>query len=176
MAKRLRPAEEYKRLLRSAVKGVPADCGPPSPEGVVERAKETGPHVSALTDTGVELLWPDIQYQVDASFVKLLSEKDLFGSTQPEELKISRVAVVPQDNRRDRIILNLSAEVELDQSRRKATRVHPSVNETIAAVEDQKAVKNLDLAMRRLLLFMFETNCAGGLNGRKSTSRTDFGA
>jgi hypothetical protein len=70
-----------------------------------------GPHVSALILENTQLIWEDIKYQVKAGFVCMIAASDLFGENQPPDLKISWVAVVPQDNRRGRIILNLSAEV-----------------------------------------------------------------
>lgn len=87
------------------------------PHDAIDRALAAGPHVSACAPAGVELIWEDIQYQVDAGFVRIKSEEELFQDGVPRELKISRVAVVPQDNRRDRIILNLSAEVAAPHSR-----------------------------------------------------------
>ena len=69
LAHRLLPAEDYARLRQFATTGTPTSCGEPWPEEVVEQALATGPHVSALTDSGAKLLWEDIQYQVDAGFV-----------------------------------------------------------------------------------------------------------
>jgi hypothetical protein len=63
-----------------------------------------GPHISALIPENAHLIWEDIEYQVS-------SASDHFGENQPPDLKISQVAVVPQDNSHGRIILNLSAEV-----------------------------------------------------------------
>jgi hypothetical protein len=70
-----------------------------------------GLHVSALIPENTKLIWEDIEYQVNVGFVRIISASDLFGENQPPDLKISRVAVVPQDNQRGWIILNLSAEV-----------------------------------------------------------------
>jgi hypothetical protein len=67
--------------------------------------------VSALTPDNVNLIWEDIDNQVAARFVRLVKARDLFGPNQTPNLKISRVAVVPQADCQGRIILNLSAEV-----------------------------------------------------------------
>jgi len=70
--------------------------------------------MSACAPNNVELIWEDITYQVKAGFVWIITESQLFeGGTVPEELKISHMAVTPQVNRCGRIILNLSAEVDL---------------------------------------------------------------
>lgn len=159
LAKRILPGDTFTQLNDFAQYGVPTDCGPPWPADVIAAAKEVGPHVSAVTPENVDLMWEDISYQVDAGFVRIVSEKDLFGGTPPEELKISRVAVVPQTNRRGRIILNLSSKVKLPTSRRQTgSKCHPSVNETTVPAEDQRAVRELGDAMKSLLLFAFETN------------------
>jgi hypothetical protein len=70
-----------------------------------------GPHVSALIPENAQLIWEDIEYQVKAGFVRMITASNLFGENQPPDLKISWVAVVPQNNRRICIILNLSTEV-----------------------------------------------------------------
>ena len=61
-----------------------------------------------MTPNGVKLLWDDVAYQVKAKFVKIIPESILFANGAPNGLKVSQVAMVPQTNRRDRIILNLS--------------------------------------------------------------------
>jgi hypothetical protein len=55
--------------------------------------------VSTLTPDNVDLIWEDIDYQVAARFVRLAKAQDLFGPNQTQNLKISRVAVVPQADR-----------------------------------------------------------------------------
>ena len=157
LARRLLPAAAYQQLLEFATTGTPADCGEPWPTDVLEQAIATGPHVSAMTPAGANLLWTDIQYQVDAGFVRILTEAQL-RAEQTQELKVSRVAVVPQDNRRDRIILNLSAEVTFPRTRRRPARTHPSVNETTRPAHDQSAVKRLGKASHAILLYTFETD------------------
>ena len=117
LAWRVLPKKIYDQVAKFAREGCPADCGERWPRRVQAQALRAGPHNSALTPKGVELLWEDIQYQVDAGFVRIKSEEELFRNGFPPELKISRVAVVPQTNRRDRIILNLSAEVMFPATR-----------------------------------------------------------
>ena len=157
LAHRLLPAEDYARLRQFATTGTPTSCGEPWPSEVVEQALATGPHVSALTESGAKLLWEDIQYQVDAGFVRILTEQQLRDERSPK-LKVSRVAVVPQENRRDRIILNLSAEVKFPRTRRRPARTHPSVNASTVPADDQTAVKRLGQTGKALLLYAFETD------------------
>ena len=163
LARRILPAEDYLKLKAYSEDGVKARCGPPWPENVVRRAIEAGPHVSALTPGGIELIWEDIQYQVQAGFVRIVTEEELFQDAPPGELKVSRVAIVPQLNRRDRIILNLSAEVAIQERGRRPHRGrtdhHPSVNETTEDAEDQVAVQKLGQSVPALLRFTFEVDC-----------------
>ena len=100
LAARLLPAQDSARLRQFATSRTPTDCGEPWPDDVIEQAIATGPHVSAMTENGAALLWEDIQYQVDAGFVRILTEQQLRDERSPQ-LKVSRVAVVPQENRRD---------------------------------------------------------------------------
>ena len=119
------------------------------------------------------LIWDDIQYQEEAGFVRVVSESVLFGGDKiPEELKMSRVAVVPQENRRGRIILNLSAEVNLGRRRATGRRrwkdeIHPSVNETTAEADEQAAVKALGTALGSLLMYMFDTTSTWEIDWQK---------
>jgi hypothetical protein len=146
-----------------------------------------GPHVRALILENAQLIWEDIEYQeVKAGFVRMITTSNLFGENQPPNLKISQVAVVPQDNRRSHI-LNLSAEVadpkyadnqKAPRSKRspnpeprkatKSTRQNPplqsSVNDTTEPAEDQSGIKALGPALPSIRKFMFNTNCTWEIN------------
>jgi hypothetical protein len=164
LAKRLLPAATYETLVQYSMIGVPTNCGPDWPEEAVQAARAMGPHVSAMTPENVKLIWEDVQYQADARFVNIVPESDLFAGHVPTNLKISRLAVVPQRNRRGRLILNLSAEVELPPnrisgSRRKTKRTQPSVNESTQPAADQEAVKRLGTAMVDALMLLFDSPC-----------------
>lgn len=166
LAQRLLPRELYAQLM-SFSRGVPAECGADWPEKVIRTAARAGPHVSALTDENVELIWDDIAYQEAAGFVQIVREA-LLLDTMPANLKISRVAVVPQAHRRGRIIVNLSARVTLsEKTRRRPAVEHPSVNEASADAEDQSGVAALGDAMHSILRFMFETNCEWEIDWQK---------
>jgi hypothetical protein len=153
MAQGLLPHDLFLQLQEFCYKGCPAQCGPNWTPEVIKAAMAAGPHISALIPENTKLIWEDIKFQVNVGFVRIISVSDLFGKNQPPGLKISRVAVVPQDNRRGWITLNLSAEVadpkfansqkaprskqavnpepgKLTKSTHCTLPLHPSVNET----------------------------------------------
>ena len=77
------------------MKGVPTDCGPHWAEDVIANARQAGPHVSAMTEENVILVWDDLRYQEKAGFVQIVTATELFDTIQSPTLKISRIAVVP---------------------------------------------------------------------------------
>ena len=165
LARRLLPRKLYEMLFEFATVGCAAECGPPWRQDVLDAAKAAGPHVSALMDDSIELIWEDVTYQQRAGFIRIVSESELFGGKTHPDLKISRVAVVPQANRRGRLILNLSAEVDVPEpskgrrrKRGRRGRKHPSVNKTTEPVEDQTGVEALGTAMHSIMQFMFDTD------------------
>lgn len=160
LAQRLLPADQYRQIHNLATAGAPADCGPPWEREVQQYALAAGPHVSAITPENAAVIWEDIRYQEAAGFVRVLPLERLLKEGYPEELKVSRVAMVPQANRRGRVILNLSAQVLIPGSRRRRKRTAPSVNETSRDADDQRAVQRLGYAMPAILQFMFEVDCA----------------
>ena len=169
LACRLLPGELYIQILSYARKGCPVDCGEPWSLETIERARDQGPHVSALEPENTELLWNEVTYQNGAKFVRLERASVLFKPPLPRELKISRVAVVPQVGRRGRVILNLSAKVDMRPAKSRArpqlgpapppSRYHASVNETTVEAEDQGPVKALGTAALAILMFMYEVPC-----------------
>ena len=97
----------FDETLRAWQQGVPVDCGENWSRQAIEEAVARGPHPSALTPDALQLFQEDIAYQVKAGFTKVVPWDKLKGNL-PANLKISPVAVVPQINRRGRIILDLS--------------------------------------------------------------------
>jgi hypothetical protein len=87
--------------------GVPVDCGPDWEWDVIEQAVARGPHRSAMEPENIALVHEDIKYQVDAGFSRIMLWSDL-QKLRPRNLKISPMAVVPQKDRRGRLILDLS--------------------------------------------------------------------
>ena len=172
IAKDLLPAKLYKQIHDMAL-GCKAECGDPWTPDVIAAARKAGPHVTAADEDSIDLVWEEVTYQKNAGFIRILTESELFGSgPHHPELKISRVAVIPQANRRGRIILNLSAEVNVEdatpterQRRNKGHRTskhkmtkHPSVNETTVPADDQAGVEALGTAMSSIMQFMFDTD------------------
>jgi len=86
--------------------GIHVDCGPEWDMTACDAAVERGPHPSALTAEAIELFAEDISYQEKAGFCRVFLWDEL-RSRHPKNLKISPVAVVPQENRRGWIILDL---------------------------------------------------------------------
>jgi hypothetical protein len=113
LAARLLLAETYTMLVQYSLIRVPTKCGLDWPTEVIEIAQTTGPHVSALTLENVDLVWEEIDYQVEAGFIKVVPEHELSAQGMPENIKILRLAVVPQQKRQGQLILNLSAGVDL---------------------------------------------------------------
>jgi hypothetical protein len=166
------PKAVFDMPMSFATEGVPTDCGEPWPSETIELARRAGPHVSATTPENVQLIEEDITYQKKAGFVDVVRESDLFGDATPKELKLSRVAVVPQTNRRGRIILNLSAPVATTTHHRrcprnKVTVVQPSVNETTVPADDQSAVRELGIVFPSILLYMYHVPCTWTIHWQK---------
>ena len=155
LARRVLPEKLFEVLQTHATAGVSTECGPPWPTAVIDQAMKTGPHTSATTEENVALIWDDIQYQERLGFVRIMTEAQLRAEL-PANLKVSRVAIVPQANRRGRIILNLSADVEMPEyrpngKRRKVTPKHPSVNETTTPAADHSGAEALGSARPAIL-------------------------
>jgi len=97
----------FPTLNEWGTEGVPVDCGPDWEWDVIEQAVTRGPHKSAMEPNNIALVHEDIQYQVDAGFSRIMLWSDL-KKLRPKNLKISPMAVVPQKDRRGRLILDLS--------------------------------------------------------------------
>jgi hypothetical protein len=161
---RLLPAETYKTLFRFSTSGVPTECGLDWPSEAIDVARATGHMCTALTPENMALVWDEVLYQVEAGFVEVVQESELFQVDRPSNRKVSRPTVVPQKNHRGRLILNLSAGVELPPKRkpgsqRKSKRTQPSVNKTTRPAADQEVVKQLGMTMAAALLFQLEIPC-----------------
>jgi hypothetical protein len=60
-----------------ATKGVPVDCGPNWEWEIVEQAVARGPHCSSMEKENIALVHEDIQYQVDAGFLRIMLWSEL---------------------------------------------------------------------------------------------------
>lgn len=106
----------FPTLHEWATDGVPVDCGPDWEWEVIQQAVARGPHRSAMETENIALVHEDIQYQVDAGFSRIVLWSDL-QKQRPSKLKISPMAVVPQKDRRGRLILDLSFPVYPERTR-----------------------------------------------------------
>jgi hypothetical protein len=141
--------------------GVPVDCGPAWSEEAIEIAVQRGAHPTARTPEAIELVHEDIEYQVKAGFSEVLLWDDIKHGLHAN-FKISPVAVVPQPNRRGRIILDLSFPVRRqNKSTRRRHRmgeiIQASVNDTTVKLAPTKAVKAIGQVLPNLFKFMADT-------------------
>ena len=80
---------------------------------------EKGPHKSATSAASIQLVSEEVDYQVKkAGFCEVITW-DSIVMNPPHNLKISPLACIPQTNRRDRLILDLSFPVYRPQASRK---------------------------------------------------------
>jgi hypothetical protein len=158
--------------LRKWEEGVPVDCGAPWAWETVEAAVEKGAHKSATSEESIKLVQEDVAYQVKAGYAEIIAWNDL-QKLRPKQLKISPLAVVPQRNRRGRMILDLSFAVrarrnnkkgahrgQTNRGRKRQRRKHDddiiqaSVNDTTTRLAPDVPVKELGNVLPRLLDFM----------------------
>jgi hypothetical protein len=97
----------FAKMLKEWETGVPVDCGKNWTWETIEAAVEKGMHKSATTPESIELIAEDVAYQVKSGYAEIISWEDL-SRLRPANLKVSPLAVVPQRNRRGRMILDLS--------------------------------------------------------------------
>lgn len=155
----------FVKTLQEWEHGVPVDCGADWTAETLHAAVERGPHRSALSTEAMALIHEDVAYQVKAGFSRIVAWDDIKGSL-PAKLKISPLAVVPQTNRRGRLILDLSFPVQRAtptikpgrRSKRKLGEVlQESVNDSTTRLAPIEPVKELGQVLPRLLTFMSET-------------------
>jgi hypothetical protein len=141
--------------------GVPVDCGEPWAWETIEAAVAQGAHQSATTAESIALIAEDVAYQVKAGYAQIISWEEL-QQLRPRNLKVSPLAVVPQRNRRGRMILDLSFAVRRQtpnqrgrkRNRAKEVILQPSVNDTTTRLAPQGPVKELGNVLPRILNFM----------------------
>jgi hypothetical protein len=151
----------FAKTLQAWEQGVPVDCGAPWAWETIEAAVEKGAHKSATTDESIELIAEDVAYQVKAGYAQIIAWDEL-QRLRPPNLKVSPLAVIPQRNRRGRMILDLAFAVRRGQrSKRGRKRSHvqevilqPSVNDTTVQLAPDGPVKELGNVLPRILDFM----------------------
>ena len=119
----------FTETLRKWEDGVPVDCGIDWTQEQIEATIQQGPHTSALTPESIALIEEDVVYQVQAGYAEIV-EWEWLKRNQPSNLKVSPLAVVPQKNRRGRMILDLSFPV-LRQPKGKGRKQHRSAREVL---------------------------------------------
>ncbi|KAI2500877.1 hypothetical protein MHU86_13597 [Fragilaria crotonensis] len=163
----MRPAQwilgrhPFMATLEQWATGVPVDCGDPWTMEAIKLAVERGPHSSALTPEARALIADEVDYQVQAGFTEIM-EWTAVQKLAPRNLKVSPLAVIPQVNRRGRLLLDLSFPVHWYPSDRPKKRirqtdgrlVQPAVNSTTTSLSPQQPVKELGQVFSRLLDFL----------------------
>jgi hypothetical protein len=139
--------------------GVPVDCGDPWKREAIEAAVMRGPHPTARAAEAVALVHEDLTYQVQAGFSKIVLWDDI-KEDLPPTFKISPVAVIPQDGRRGRIILDLSFGVRLAPKlgqRKAETIIQEAVNDTTVPLAPRTPVREIGKVLPRVFEFMAST-------------------
>ena len=129
------------------MEGVPVDYGEDWSQMTIKVAIVRSPHQLALTPESLKSFEEDTTYQVEAGFAKVVLWDDT-RKNLPRQLKISPVAAVPQRNRRDRVILDLSFSVCLGNE-----IIKQAVNSSTVSTSHPSAFSFLGSTMPRILKF-----------------------
>jgi hypothetical protein len=135
--------------------GIKVDCGPDWSWDTIKAAIERGPHPTACTSDAHDLFKEDITYQVTAGFSKVMLWEDV-KRLHPANLKISPVALIPQEGRRGRIMLDLSFPIYQDING-VVTVMQESVHSTTVLLAPSTPVKKIGKMLPRLLHYMRDT-------------------
>ena len=147
----------FVHTLDQWVEGVPVDCGRDWTNEAIRAAMDKGPHKSATSAASITLVAEEVDYQVKAGFCEVITWSSI-ADNPPRNLKISPLACIPQTNRRDRLILDLSFPVYRPQAvrKRKATAeiLQPSVNDSTTSLSPKQPVQELGKVLPRIFDFM----------------------
>ena len=139
------------------------DCGAPWSEEALAAAVEHGPQKGALSEEAIQLVHDDVEYQVKAVFAEIYFWDDLKGD-HPSNLKISLVTVIPQQDRRGRITLDLLFPVYQRAARGRRRQIRKirqeAVNKFLVGLAPEKAVKQLGKILPLLFEYLLETPTA----------------
>ena len=157
----IREKHPFMKTLVEWATGVPVDCGEPWTWEAIQLAVTRGPHSSALTPEARALIADDIAYQVQAGFSEIM-DWETVKQLAPKNLKVSPLAVIPQVNRRGRLLLDLSFPVHYyppNRPRKRIRRtdghlVQTSVNSTTTPLSPVQPVKELGRVLLRLFDFL----------------------
>jgi hypothetical protein len=124
------------------------------PIDLIQLAYQQGPHPLARTPEALQVFKENLAYQPAAGFYELVLAAELLKNP-PKNLKISPVVVIPQVNRRARIILNLSFPIRRSGANRKMGPVLvESVNQMTWSLVPQTPVKLIRKVLTELFEFM----------------------
>ncbi len=149
----------FAATLKEWEHGVPVDCGTDWSWETIRAAVEKGAHSSATTPESIELIAEDVAYQVAAGYAEVYTWAEI-QERRPSNLKVSPLAVVPQRNRRGRMILDLSFAVRRQRTKgRKRSHdgeeiLQESVNDSTRRLAPEGPVKELGNVLPRILDFM----------------------
>ena len=135
--------------------GIKVDCGPAWSWNAIKAAIKHGPHPTACTSDTHDLFKEDITYQVTAGFSKVMLWEEV-ERLRPANLKISPVALIPQEGRHSRIILDLSFPIYQDVNG-VVMVMQESVNSTTVLKAPSTPVKEIRKMLPRLLHYMRDT-------------------
>ena len=143
--------------LREWESGVPVDCGPDWSREAIDLAIQKGPHRSALDSATMQTVHEDVNYQVEAGFSSIVLWDDIKDAL-PKRLKISPLAVVPQKDRRGRLILDLSFAVHLPSKARHklGEAMQESVNDSTVQQSPQEPVREIGNVLKRMCRLLAE--------------------
>lgn len=142
-------AHEFGPVLEHyAVHGMPVDCGADWSREEILAGVERGPHQLATTADVVALFQEDIKCQIAVGSTHVVDWDDVKWN-MPTNLNISPVAVVPQQSRRDRIILDLSFPVRVGRQ-----TIQQAINATTTPTSHPSALDFLGSTMPRILNFL----------------------
>jgi hypothetical protein len=132
------------------------DLGEETIEAVVKR----GPHdPTARAADAIALVHEDLAYQVKAGFSKIMRWDDIKNNLPPS-FKISPVAVIPQEGRRGRIILDLSFAVRLEQTpnqHKPGKALQEAINGITVLLAPRRPVREICKVLPRIFEFMAST-------------------
>jgi hypothetical protein len=135
--------------------GIPVDCGPKWSWDIIQAAIQHGLHPTACTPESVALFADNITYQTKAGFCKVFLWDD-FQCTQPANLRISPVAVVPQVGCCGCIILDFSFPV-YQELNGVVLISQERVNDSTLLTAPSTLVKEIGKVLPRLLQYMRDT-------------------
>lgn len=99
----------------------------------------------------------DVAYQVGAGFSEVVMWNDIKDHLH-KNFKISPLAVIPQTNRRGRLILDLSFGVYADGNIRGGVMMQESVNDSTKRLAPKEPVQELGNVLPRIFDFMATTD------------------